>query len=198
MADEIKKMGGIIYFNHKVVSVQQTQNKIQSLQVCTPGGNLKTVQGDFVFSSMPIKDLIDNMNDVPENIKNIATTLPYRDFMMVGILLSKLKLKNSTNIKTLNNIVPDCWIYIQEPNVKMGRIQIFNNWSPYMLNDPENKVWIGLEYFVSMGDDFWNMSDKDFIQFAIEEASEIGIFDKENVLDSIRVKVEKAYPAYLG
>jgi protoporphyrinogen oxidase len=98
----------------------------------------------------------------------------------------------------VSDIVPDCWIYIQEPDVRIGRLQIFNNWSPYMVKDLENTVWIGLEYFCNEGDDLWQMSDEDFCKFAIDELVKIDIIDKENVLDSVRLKVKKAYPAYFG
>jgi len=135
---------------------------------------------------------------VPENIKNIATGLLYRDFRVVGVLLNKLALKNTTKIKTVNNIIPDTWIYIQEKNVKLGRLQIFNNWSPYMVDDFENKVWIGLEYFCNEKDHIWTDDDKKFIDFAIEEASSIGIFNKKDVLDAYTKRVKKAYPAYFG
>ncbi|MEG2003533.1 MAG: hypothetical protein RR057_02920, partial [Clostridia bacterium] len=125
-------------------------------------------------------------------------TLPYRDFITVGLLVNKLKIKNETKMKTLSNIVPDCWIYIQERDVKLGRLQIFNNWSPYMVENPENTVWIGLEYFCNEGDEMWNSSDNDFIKMATDELEHIGIIDKNDVLDSVRVKVKKAYPSYFG
>jgi len=135
---------------------------------------------------------------VPENVCEIAAELPYRDFITVGLLVNKLKLKNTTKIKTVSNIVPDCWIYIQEPEVKIGRLQIFNNWSPYMVKDFANTVWIGLEYFCNQGDELWKMPDDEFIDFAIDEVVSIGIIEKEDVLDKTRVCVEKAYPAYFG
>ena len=113
-------------------------------------------------------------------------------------MVNKLKIKNTTEKKTLGNIVPDCWIYIQEREVKLGRLQIFNNWSPYMLKDPENNVWIGLEYFCSEGDSMWNASDEDFIKFAIDELEKIEIIDKSDVKESVRIKMKKAYPAYFG
>ena len=86
---------------------------------------------------------------VPQNIRNIAEGLPYRDFITIGLLLKKINLKNETDVKTLGNIVPDCWIYMQEPDVRMCRIQIFNNWSPYLVEKPEENIWIGLEYVCS-------------------------------------------------
>jgi protoporphyrinogen oxidase len=149
---------------------------------------------------MPIKDLINEVEGVkiPEEIKQISQGLQYRDFMTVGLLLKKMNLKNETNIKTLGNIVPDCWIYVQESDVKLGRIQIFNNWSPYMLKNPEDTVWIGLEYFCNENDEYWNMSDEEFKKFAIKELAHMGIIDECDVLDSHREKVKKAYPAYFG
>ncbi len=148
---------------------------------------------------MSIKDLIISLGKSPsEEIKDIALNLPYRDFITVGLLLKKLKIKNKTKIKTVNNIVPDCWIYIQEKDVKIGRLQIFNNWSPYMLKDFENTVWIGLEYFCNEGDTLWKMSKEDFINFAIDELVKINIIDKNDLIDSTCIKVKKAYPAYFG
>jgi protoporphyrinogen oxidase len=148
---------------------------------------------------MPIKDLVDGMGDVvPEDVHNVAVNLPYRDFITVGLLVNKLKIKNETKMKTVGNIVPDCWIYIQERDVKIGRLQLFNNWSPYMVSDPQKYMWIGLEYFCSEGDAMWNMTDKEFIDFAVNELSKIDIISKNDVLDSVRIKVKKAYPAYFG
>lgn len=103
---------------------------------------------------------------MPEDVKAVAAALPYRDFMTVGLLVDKLKIKNETKLKTLGNIVPDCWIYIHDRSAKIGRMQIFNNWSPYMVKDPEHTVWIGLEYFCNEGDEMWAMSDEDFIRMA--------------------------------
>ena len=147
---------------------------------------------------MPVKDLVGGLRgqEVPERIADIAKGLPYVDFQTVGVLVNKMKLQNKTKMKTLGNIVPDCWIYVQEPQVKMLRLQIFNNWSPYLVKDAENTVWIGLEYTCQEGDKFWNMSDKEFSEFAIDELASMNIIDKADVLDSHREKVKKAYPAY--
>ena len=99
-------------------------------------------------------------------------------------------------MKTVSNIVPDCWIYVQERNVKLGRLQIFNNWSPYLVKDLENSVFIGLEYFANEGDELWTMPEKDFINFGIKEVASIGVIDENAVKDSCMLKVKKAYPAY--
>ena len=156
---------------------------------------------DYFVSSMPIKDLFLAIGEdkVSKEAYDTAVNLPYRDFITVGLLLDKLKIKNKTKIPTLNNIVPDTWIYVQERDVTMGRMQLFNNWSPYMVKDPEHTVWMGLEYFCSEGDQMWESSDEDFINMAIEEMIKMGIIEsKENVLDSTRLRVKKAYPAYFG
>jgi len=146
---------------------------------------------------MPLRDLVVGMNDVPAEIIKIAEGLPCRDFVTVGLLVNKLNLKNETEIPTLGNIVPDCWIYVQDTGVKLGRIQIFNNWSPYMVEDPENTVWIGLEYFCAEGDKFWNLSEEACVRGAIKELIKMGVInDESDVLDSHREKIKKAYPAY--
>ena len=197
LADEIEKNGGKILKQHSVQKINLKENKITSVE-CVCDGKIEVFEGDIFISSMPLKDLVEDMKEetVPEDIKNIATGLPYRDFMTVGLLLKKLDLKNKTKIKTLGNIVPDCWIYVQEPDVKLGRIQIFNNWSPYMVSNPEKNVWIGLEYFCNEGDEYWNMSDEEFTKFAIKELVSMGVIEESDVLDSHRERVKKAYPAY--
>jgi len=132
-----------------------------------------------------------------ENIKNIAGGLKYRNFITVGLLLKKLNITNHTKIPTINNIVPDNWIYIQEREVKVGRLQIFNNWSPYLVNNPDT-VWIGLEYFCDEGDDLWKKSEQELTQLGINELARINIIKKDDVLDSTIVRMPKAYPAYFG
>ena len=198
LAARIENMGGKIIRNCKVVSVETDGSRVTGVGVLHDGKE-ERMTADFYFSSMPIKDLIEGMGDaVPRDVHDIAAALPYRDFMTVGLLVNRLKLRNETKIKTVGNIVPDCWIYVQEREVKLGRLQIFNNWSPYMVKDFENTVWIGLEYFCNEGDELWNMEDADFIRFATDELVKIGIVDAEDVLDSVRIKIKKAYPAYFG
>ncbi|MFA7099642.1 MAG: NAD(P)/FAD-dependent oxidoreductase [Eubacteriales bacterium] len=193
LADEITKLGGSIITDCKVDKINASGGKIVSVE---SGG--RVFPGDGFFSSMPVKDLVLGMNGVPEEVSGVAACLPYRDFITVGLLCDKLNIKNETKIKTLGNIVPDCWIYVQDRFVKLGRLQIFNNWSPYMVSDPDNKVWIGLEYFCGEGDEMWNMSDSEFIDFAKGEVELIGITEKRFISDAVRVKVKKAYPSYFG
>lgn len=197
VADESQKLGAKILKNHEVKQLNFDGGKISSVVCDTPDGE-QTIYGDVFISSMPVKDLICDMQleVVPREIKEIACGLPYRDFVTVGLLVNKLNLKNKTKIKTIGNIVPDCWIYVQDTSVKLGRIQIFNNWSPYLVKDTDDKVWIGLEYFCSEGDDFWNMNDKECVEFAVNELVSMGIINKEDVVDSHRERVKKAYPAY--
>lgn len=196
LAKEVTLMGGIILKKHKVEKINIKDNKITSIS-CLVNDKEETIKGDIFISSMPLKDLIISMGDVvPKRIQNIGLNLPYRDFVTIGLLVKKLNLKNETHIKTLNNIIPDCWIYVQEPGVKIGRIQVFNNWSPYMVDNPNKNIWIGLEYFCDEGDWFWKLSDKKCIEFATNELIKMGIIDKEDVIDSHREKIKKAYPAY--
>lgn len=199
MAKKIEEMGGEILFNHQVIDIGLEDKKITYIKTISDGKE-ETFTGDYYISSMAIKDLYQafKRESVDEEVYNIATTLPYRDFITVGLLVNKLKIQNKTKMKTVSNIVPDCWIYIQERDVKIGRLQIFNNWSPYMVKDLENTVFIGLEYFANEGDSLWEMKDDEFISFAISELEKIDIISKDAVIDSCRLKVKKAYPAYFG
>lgn len=196
-AEKVREYGGTILMNHSVKRVVCDGSKIKAVYCNTPDGE-KKIEADIFISSMPVKDLISAMEgDEPcEKIRKIAEGLPYRDFVTVGLLVNKLNLKNQTGKKTLGNIVPDCWIYVQDKGVKLGRIQIFNNWSPYLVKDPENTVWIGLEYFCAEGDSFWNMTDEECIAFAAGELEKMGVINSSEIIDSHRERVKKAYPAY--
>ena len=149
---------------------------------------------------MPIKDLVASLKgiSVPTDIARVANELPYRDFITVGVLAKKLKITNSTPIRTWQNRVPDTWIYVQERDVKVGRLQIFNNWSPYMVADYRDTVFVGMEYFCNEGDALWQMPKEDFVQMAIAELTKIEVVEPEDVLDATQVKIKKAYPAYFG
>lgn len=197
VAEEIEKMGGRILKNCSVNKIITEGNTITAVGYMK-AGEAVTMKGDIFLSSMPVKDFVAGMgNIVPEKEAAIAAGLPYRDFVTIGLLVDHLNLKNETVIKTMGSIVPDCWIYVQDTGVKLGRIQIFNNWSPYLVKDVEHTVWIGLEYFCKEGDDFWNMSDADCIAMAVQELQRMGVIDEnQKVLDSHREKVKKAYPAY--
>ena len=194
MARLVVEKGGEIRFNSKVTGVKLNGNKVESLTV----NGKEELKADYFVSSMPLKDLYEafGKGNVPEKPYEVATNLVYRDFITVGLLLKKLKIENKTKIKTVSNIVPDTWIYVQEREVKLGRLQIFNNWSPYMVKDLENTVWIGMEYFANEGDELWEMDKDKFIEMAIDELAKINVIDKEDVLDATQIKIKKAYPAY--
>ena len=196
MAALVEEKGGEIRFGKKVTGILLEGNTIKGLVL----NSKEEITGDYIISSMPIKDLYEAMGkeNVPEKVYDVATTLPYRDFITVGLLCKKLLIDNGKKPKypTVSNILPDTWIYVQEREVKLGRLQIFNNWSPYMVKDLENTVWMGLEYFASEGDEMWEMSDEDFIAMAKKEVALIKVVDENDIVDAVRIKVKKAYPAY--
>lgn len=200
VSNDVCKRGGCVTLCFDVNEVHVTNNRVDWVAGIDKDGNRQKIDCDYFLSSMPIKDLVNSLTgiNIPADVKEIATTLPYRDFITVGLLVKDLKIRNNTKIKTYNNRVPDTWIYIQERGVKIGRLQIFNNWSPYLVKDYKNTMWIGLEYFCSEGDELWNMSDEEFIKMAISELEKIGIVDPKNVISGTRVKVKKAYPSYFG
>ena len=199
VAKIVEENGGTIIMNSEVVGLKVTDNQVNGLSYLNNTTNIKSeIVGDYYFSTMPVVDLMNAMGDkVPSTVKTVSDGLQYRDFITVGLLLNKLKIKNETKINTLNQLVPDTWMYIQERDVKVGRLQIFNNWSPYMVADIE-KVWIGLEYFCNEGDELWEKGDDEFIEFAINELHSIDIIDKNEVLDSTLIRMPKTYPAYFG
>lgn len=196
-AQAVKEMGGEIRFGAKVTGLRKDDSNVLTALSYEQDGERFSLSGDIFLSSMPLRDLVAAMNDVPETYAEIAAGLPYRDYMTVGVLLRKLNLKNETGIPTLGNIVPDNWVYVHDRSVKMSRFQIYNNWSPYLVKDPEHTVWMGLEYFCSEGDELWSMSDESFARLGVQELITMGLIDsEEDVLDSHAERVKKAYPAY--
>lgn len=196
LALKVEQLGGCIKKNCKVVGIQISDDKVEQIKYIE-NGEEKNLKGDIFLSSMPLKELILGMGKfIPAEISEIAEGLPYRDFITVGLLLNKINLKNETNIKTLGNIIPDCWIYMQEPEVKMCRIQIFNNWSPYMLENPMNNIWIGMEYVCSEKDDLWKMQEDEMKNYAINELKKLNLINEDEILDYHVEKIKKAYPAY--
>ena len=199
VAEEVKAKGGQVLLQNKVCGVCVENNRVVAVEV-EENGQLKRMDCDYFISSMPLRDLVAAIKgvDIPEDVRSIAAALPYRDFITVGVLVKKLKIENQTKIKTYQKRIPDTWIYVQERDVKVGRLQIFNNWSPYMVEDYENTLFIGMEYFCTEGDELWNMEEKDFIRMAVDELEKIHVLDKQDVLDATRIKIKKAYPSYYG
>lgn len=213
---QVLNNGGKVITDANVVELRQkADGGIASVIYEDADGKRVELEADDFISSMPVKDLVNAIDDaaqednkekgsassevVPAEMKRIANGLPYRDFVTVGLLVKHLRLENTTDMKTLGNppIVPDCWIYVQDPGYKVGRIQIFNNWSPYLVKDVDDTVWVGLEYFCEEGDEFWNLSDEEATEFAIKELTRMRVINgSQDVLDSHREHVKKAYPAY--
>lgn len=190
------KNGVELKMNAKVTRLFTQGERVTGVQY-EENGEKHTQMADVVISSMPVKDLVADLDaPVSETLAAAAKGLPYRDFITVGLLLDRLQLKNNTAIPNFGDLVPDCWIYVQDAGVKLGRVQIFNNWSPYMVEDFQNKVWVGLEYFCQEGDSMWNTPDEEFIDFAAKELEKIGIIDLADIQDTHIEHVKKAYPAY--
>jgi protoporphyrinogen oxidase len=197
VAENVRERGGSIltgWVVDRILTDGQRVTAVDTLNEST--GERRRFDGDYFFSTMPVKDLVRAIESpVPPNVREVSEGLVYRDFITVGLLLNKLKIQeNSGNGRRL---LKDNWIYIQEPDVLVGRMQIFNNWSPYMVADP-NKVWIGLEYFCYETDDLWKKSDRDMTALAIQEMEKIGVISKTEVEDSTVIRVPKTYPAYFG
>lgn len=195
VADDAVACGAELHKGHLVKRVYLKENKVERIDVVCPDGQIKKVDCDYLLSSMPIKELVAAMEgSVPQRVRDIASELPYRDFITVGLLVDKLKIK----AKDGAGLIPDTWIYIQERDVRIGRLQIFNNWSPYLVADKENTVWLGLEYFCDEDDELWKMGKEELVCMAVGELVKIGMIEESAVLDAHHVKVKKAYPAYFG
>ncbi len=197
-AKQIERCGGTVRLQHRVCAVHQREGKITAVTVenCQTG-DTERVACDYFFSTMPIKHLMGMMSPhPPATVTEVAEGLAYRDFLTVGLLLRTLHVEEKGRPPAAD--VPDNWIYIQEGDVRVGRVQIFNNWSPYMVADRKNSVWIGLEYFVNEGGDLWVMRDEDLIALGTREMEKIGFIKPEDVIDACVLRMPKAYPAYIG
>jgi protoporphyrinogen oxidase len=196
----IRDRGGRIELMHRVTGLKVGGDRVLEATIRNEiTGVEKVRKGDLFFSTMPVKELIQAMGDeVPEDVRRIAEGLVYRDFIAVGLLLKRLRIEERSGRKrTGRHNVQDNWIYIQERDVKLGRIQIFNNWSPYLVKDPDT-VWIGLEYFCNEGDALWSMSDGALLEYAVDELVRLRMIVREDFLDGTVVRMLKTYPAYLG
>ena len=197
VARQIKEMGGEILTGYLVNRIEHNQRCITAVEARNANtGEIHKFDGDYFFSTMPVKDLLHAMDPPPPAaIGEIGDHLVYRDFLTVGLLCEGLKVRDDH--AQAGTLIKDNWIYIQEPDVKLGRLQIFNNWSPYMVSD-KSKVWVGLEYFCFEGDELWNMPDDELVQFGAQELAKIDIIDQAQVLDGTVLRMDKTYPAYFG
>jgi protoporphyrinogen oxidase len=195
VADEVRQLGGQILLEHQVNAFVTEGNSMVGVEALhQPTGCRTRFDADFVFSSMPIIDLVRALDSgVPPAVRQVSDGLVYRDFVTVGLLVDALKLEPDRG----DSMIRDNWIYIQEPDVSIGRLQIFNNWSPYLIADP-SKVWLGLEYFCSEGDELWSRPDADFVDLGVSELGKIDVISSQAAIDGCVIRMRKTYPAYFG
>lgn len=198
VAEQVRACGADVRMKTRVSGVRLEQGKVVAAEIeNTETGKTEEIACDFFFSTMPIKHLIGMIRPhPPARVVEVAEGLQYRDFLTVGLLLRKLHVQERGKKPAFD--VPDNWIYIQEGSVRVGRVQIFNNWSPYMVANRKNSIWIGLEYFVNEGGDLWVQPDQSLIELGVREMEKIGFLKKEDVLDACVLRMPKAYPAYIG
>jgi len=191
----VRKQGGEIRTETRVTKIlRHADGSVRGVMAQTKGSAEEfELKGDFVFSSMPIRSLVRALEgDVPENVRNVAEGLMYRDFITVGVLLKKLLVSEADGSPIKDNL-----IYVQEPDVLVGRMQVFNNWSPYMVADPST-TWIGLEYFCYSTDPMWTWPEEKLIAVANDELARIRLASPDDFLDAVVIRVPKTYPAYFG
>src|SRR6266404_832091 len=185
----VATLGGAVHLRQRVVALEHVAGKIVSVDVLDETtGAVRRMACDYFLSTLPVKDLVAMLKPEDSRIAQVAANLPYRSFMTAGLLLRTMRGRPTPT---------DNWVYIQEPDVRIGRLQIFNNWSPALVADP-NTVWLGLEYFCDQGDDLWVMEDGEFLNFAGGELEKIGLIDRNDVIGGTVVRVPGAYPAYFG
>jgi protoporphyrinogen oxidase len=198
VAEKVVAMGGEIHLGWKVVGIETEGERVVAVEAVNEAGEQRRFEGDYFLSTMPMRDLVRAIKvEVPANVREVSEGLQYRDFITVGLLANKLDVSERAGGLGGSALIQDTWIYIQEPDVLLGRLQIFNNWSPYMVADP-TKVWIGLEYFCYETDPLWAMPDEELKRFAAGELEKIGILKTAEVVDAHVVRVPKTYPAYFG
>jgi protoporphyrinogen oxidase len=193
VASLVTKKGGSVLLGWRVDKIVTEGDRVVAIEATNKAGGRQRFDGDYFFSTMPVRELINSLDvPVPQPVREVSDGLMYRDFVTVGLLVEKLAVTEPDG-----SPLKDTWIYIQEPDVILGRLQIFNNWSPFMVADP-TKTWIGLEYFCYDTDDLWKMPDDQLLKFAIAEVEKIGILRSQDVIDGHVVRVPKTYPAYFG
>jgi protoporphyrinogen oxidase len=194
VADIVREKGGEIHMNARVSRIESEGTRVTDVVAQTPNGEVR-YQGDYVFSTMAIRDLIRGMGSaVPSEVQRVANGLEYRDFITVGLLLKKLAVHDPA---AENRRISDNWIYVHDPDVLVGRLQLFNNWSKYLVQNGEN-IWMGMEYFCNEGDELWRKTDEEMIALGTRELAKIGMIDPADVIDGTVIHERKTYPAYFG
>ncbi len=181
--NRIEEAGGTVRMNSDVVRIQRNGTRIENVVIMRDGAEEVLTGSDFI-SSMPITEFIKKLDPpAPAEVLHAASRLSYRDFLTVCLVVNKA------------DLFPDNWIYIHDPEVKVGRIQNFKNWSPHMLPDA-SKSSLGLEYFCSEGDELWTMPDADLIELGKRELGRMGLAQAADVEDGCVFRVPKSYPVY--
>lgn len=195
VAEEVADLGGEVRFGQRVIGLEHEGDRITAViaqDVAT--GQRERLEAEIVVSSMPLPHLVDAIGSAPQRVDEVVHGLPFRDFFTVGLLVDDLLLQPDEPEREL---IRDNWIYVQEPGVSIGRLQVFNNWSPWLVADP-TKVWLGLEYFCNDTDDVWTWPDEDLIARGIAELEQIGVIAPGVARDATVLRVPKTYPAYFG
>lgn len=195
---QVLERGGEVRLGHAVRAIELEAGRVVAVRAWNAETEREErVASDYVISTMPVRDLIGGMTGVPAEVRAVAEALPYRDFITVGLLVKRMRDGRGARGNPVNGMPPDNWIYIQEGDVQVGRLQIFNNWSPALVADPE-KIWLGLEYFCNEGDALWSQPDAALKALAGGEMARIGLLDETDIEDAVVIRVAKAYPAYFG
>jgi protoporphyrinogen oxidase len=181
--DQLADRGIPTMLGAEVVRLHHTNGRVVASDV-RRGDREERIHAAHFISTMPLRDLIRALEPAPPaDVRAAAEALRYRDFLIVVLIVDGAEL------------FPDNWIYVHSPDVRVGRIQNFKNWSPAMVPDPATTS-LGLEYFVSRGDDLWSGDDDDLVRFGGEEVERIGLLDPHDVRDGVVVRVPDAYPVY--
>lgn len=183
VADDLIRNESELFLGTEVEEIHWSNNKVEAV-VVRRNDKKEFLSGTDFICSMPLRETIQKFKpNVPRKVLDAANKLKYRDFLMVALIINE------------QDIFPDNWIYVHDPDVNVGRIQNFKNWSPFMVPG-QDTTCLGLEYFCSEGDFLWNMQDEQLIELAIRESEALGFIYRENVLDGTVVRMPKAYPVY--
>lgn len=193
VARRVAARGGEVRLGCRVEGLSREGERLASVSYVDAEGLRHVVRADVVFSTMPLRHLVRSLGaPVPPEAADVADGLLYRDFVTVGLLLDRLEVEEPGG-----RPIRDNWIYVQEPDVRLGRMQVFNNWSPYLVAD-RSRTWVGLEYFCDAGDEVWSLGDGEMLALAVAELARIGLADPRRVRDGVVLRVPKAYPSYFG